>query len=399
MKDVRRMSKSGNVCIAERAKQVSSEPFRLALGLPRDVIRLTGGEPDFETPSFVREAAKEAIDRGFTHYTASTGYDELRKAIVEKLHRENHIVYDYRTEVVITPGSSSGVFLSLLALVNPGDEVLVPDPIWFHYVTLIRLCGGSPVAIPVTLGQNASIDSEEARRRITHRTKVLILNSPSNPTGMVLSRENILALGEVAEEHNLTVVSDEIYEKIIYEGNVHTSPASLPALMHRTITSNGFSKAYAMTGWRVGYLAGPSEIIEKVTALSGYTLVCPSSVSQKAAYAAVTDPRMDDCIKEMVDRFGRRRKLVLDALNDLRGARVYPPQGTFYAWVDISETRIPSEHFAYKLLESERVGVLPGSLFGPRGEGHIRISFATGEDQLKEGLERLRRFILRATPH
>jgi aspartate/methionine/tyrosine aminotransferase len=399
MKDVRRMSKNGNVRIAERVKQVSSEPFRLALGLPRDVIRLTGGEPDFETPAFVREAAKMAIDKGFTHYTPSTGYDELRKAIAEKLHRENHITYDYGTEVVITPGSSSGVFLSLLALVNPRDEVLVPDPIWFHYVTLIRLCGGSPVAVPVTLGQNAGIDAEEARRRITSRTRVLILNSPCNPTGMVLSRENILALGEVAEEHNLTIVSDEIYERIIYEGNVHTSPASLPALRHRTVTSNGFSKAYAMTGWRVGHVAGPSEIIEKVTALSGYTLVCPGSVSQKAAYAAVTDPRMAGCIKGMVDRFARRRKLVLDALNDLRGARAYPPQGTFYAWVDINETRIPTEQFAYKLLESERVGVLPGSLFGPRGEGHIRISFATGEDQLKEGLERLRRFVLSATLH
>jgi aspartate/methionine/tyrosine aminotransferase len=216
---------------------------------------------------------------------------------------------------------------------------------------------------------------------------------------MVLSRENILALGEIAEEHDLAVISDEIYEKIIYEGNVHTSPASLPALRHRAITSNGFSKAYAMTGWRIGYLAGPSEIIEKVTALSGYTLVCPSSVSQKAAYAAITNPRMDDCIKRMVDRFGRRRELVLEAFDGLRGVRAHPPQGTFYAWVDISETRISSEQFAYKLLESERVGVLPGSLFGPRGEGHIRISFATGDDQLKEGLQRLRRFILRATPN
>ena len=188
MKDVRRMLKKGNACIAERAKQVSSEPFRLALNLPKDVIRLTGGEPDFETPSFVREAAKEAIDKGFTHYSSSTGYDELRRAVAEKLHRENRIAYDYGTEVVITPGSSSGIFLSLLALVNPGDEVLVPDPIWFHYVTLIRLCGGSPVEIPVTLGQNASIDSEEVRRRITRRTRILILNSPCNPTGMVLSR-------------------------------------------------------------------------------------------------------------------------------------------------------------------------------------------------------------------
>jgi aspartate aminotransferase len=318
VKNVRQM-KDGSACIAERAKQVSSEAFRLALNLPKDVIRLTGGEPDFETPSFVREAAKDAIDKGFTHYSPSTGYDELRKAVAEKLHRENRIAYDYGTEVLITPGSSSGIFLSLLALVNPGDEVLIPDPAWFHYMALTRFCGGSPVRIPVTLGQDASKDAEEARRRITPRTRVLILNSPNNPTGMTLSREYIQAFGEIAEEHDLTVISDEIYEKIIYEGNLHTSPASLPTLRHRTITSNGFSKAYAMTGWRIGYLAGPSQIIEKVTGLSGYALVCPSSVSQKAAYAAITDPRMDDSIRGMVDRFGKRRKMVLEALNGLRG--------------------------------------------------------------------------------
>lgn len=383
--------------IAERAREVSSEPFRLALKLPKDTIRLTGGEPDFETPSFVKEAAKKAIDEGFTHYSPSTGYAELRKAIAGKLHRENGITYDHESEVLVTPGSSSGIFLALLALVNPGDEVLVTDPAWFHYVTLIRLCGGSPVGVPVSLGQKASLDVEEARRRVTRRTRILILNTPSNPTGMIFSRENTQALGELAEEHDLTVISDEVYEKIVYSGNTHTSPASLPGLRDRTITSNGLSKAYAMTGWRVGYLAGPSEIVEKVTGLNGYILVCPSSVSQRAAYAALTDPRMDDAIEEMVDRFSRRRNMVLEALADLPKVKAYRPQGTFYAWVDITKTGISSERFVYSLLESERVGVLPGSLFGSRGEGHIRISFATGEDQLKEGLERFRRFVARTT--
>ena len=383
--------------IAERAREVSSEPFRLALKLPKDTIRLTGGEPDFETPSFVKEAAKKAIDEGFTHYSPSTGYDELRKAIAEKLHRENGITYDYESEVLVTPGSSSGVFLALLALVNPGDEVLVTDPAWFHYVTLVRLCGGSPVGVPVSLEDNASLDVEQTRRRLTRRTRVLILNTPSNPTGMVFSRENIQALGELAEEHDLTVISDEIYEKIVYPGNTHTSPASLSILRERTITSNGLSKAYAMTGWRVGYLAAPSEIVEKVTGLNGYILVCPSSVSQRAAYAALTDRRMDDAIKGMVDRFSGRRNMVLEALADLPKVKAYRPQATFYTWVDISETGMSSERFVYGLLESERVGVLPGSLFGSRGEGHIRISFATGEDQLKEGLERFRRFAARTT--
>lgn len=380
--------------ISERTRDVSSEPFRLALNLPKDVIRLSGGEPDFETPGFVREAAKTALDQGFTHYTPAQGYEDLRKAVADKLRRENGIVCDCEREVVITPGSSSGIFMALLTLLNPGDEALLPDPAWFHYATLVRLCGATPVSLPVRLGEEVWFDLEEAKKRVTDRTKVLILNSPCNPTGMMISRDTLNAIGEFTEKNNLTVISDEVYEKIVYPGNTHTSPASLPALKERTLTSNGFSKAYAMTGWRVGYLAGPREIIEKVTALNGYILVCPSSVSQKAAFVALTDPRMSPIITGMVERFARRRKMVLDAL-DLPGIKAYPPQGTFYAWVDISKTGMSSEQFAYKLLESERVGVLPGNLFGDRGKGHMRISFATGENLLAQALDRIRTFILR----
>jgi aspartate/methionine/tyrosine aminotransferase len=212
---------------------------------------------------------------------------------------------------------------------------------------------------------------------------------------MVLSRDDVRALGELAEKHDLTVISDEVYEKIVYSGNVHTSPASLPNMKDRTVTSNGFSKGYAMTGWRVGYLAAPSEIVEKAAALSGYILVCPSSVSQQAAYAALTDSRMHDEIREMASQFAGRREMVLRALAGLPKIKVYPPQGTFYTWVDISRTGLSSEQFVYKLLESEQVGILPGNLFGARGEGHVRLSFATAEDQLKEGLQRLRRFSMK----
>lgn len=358
------------------------------------MIGLSVGEPDFETPSFVREAAKKAIDEGFTHYSPAAGYDELREAVAEKLRRENGIACDYESEVVITPGSSSGIFLALLALLDPRDEVLLPDPAWFHYSTLITLCGASAVGLPIKFEQTASLDIEEAERLITDKTKVLILNSPSNPTGIVFSKESIKLVSELAGEHDLIVISDEIYEKIIYPGNVHVSPGSLAELKQRTITSNGFSKAYAMTGWRVGYLAGPSEIIEKVTALNGYTLVCPSSMSQKAALAALKDPRTVSCIKEMVDRLSGRRKVVLEALAGLPGVKVHPPQGAFYAWVDIRGTGMSSEEFAYRLIEDERVGVLPGTIFGENGRGHVRISFATGESQLGEGLERFRRFVI-----
>ena len=383
--------------IAERATSVSAEPFRLALNLPEDVLRLSVGEPDFETPSFVREAAKQAIDEGLTHYSPASGYDELRKAVAEKLRRENHINYDYEREIVITPGSSPGIHLVLQTLLDPGDEVLVPDPGWFHYMTLVSLCGATPVGLPIELGQSQAIDISAVGKLISDKTKVLILNSPSNPTGTVLSKDDIKAAGELAERHDLLIISDEIYEKIIYPGNQHVSPASLLGLKDRTITSNGFSKAYAMTGWRVGYLAGPPEIIDKVTALNGYILVCPSSVSQRAAEAALTNPKVNDAVQSMVDQFTKRRAIVLECLADLPGIRVYPPQGTFYTWIDIRGTGLSSEQFAYKLLEENRVGVLPGNLFGKRGEGHVRISFATGEDTLKQGLERFRKFVKRHT--
>ena len=381
--------------ISRRAKEVSLEPFRLALALPKEVIRLSVGEPDFDTPDLIRDAAKRAIDEGFTHYSPASGYEDLRKAVADKLHRENEISYDYAKEIVITPGSSSGILLAMLALLDPGDEVLVPDPAWFHYRTLISLTGAKPVGMPIKFEDHtSSLDLHTTQRRVTKRTKILILNSPSNPTGLMLSRQVLKEAGEFAEKHNLWIISDEVYEKIVYPGNTHISPASLPELKERSLTSNGFSKAYSMTGWRVGFLAGPPEIMEKVAALNGYTSLCASSVSQRAALVGLTDSRIDTVIKAMVDRFTKRREMVLEALDNLPGIKAYPPQGAFYTWIDITGTGMSSERFSAKLMEQEKVGLLPGPLFGELGKGHIRISFSTGEDQLKEALERFRRFVL-----
>jgi len=371
-----------------------SNPFQLVLALPSDVIRLTAGEPDFDTPVSICEAAKKAIDDGFTHYTPASGNEDLRKAVAEKLRRENQISYDYDKEIVITPGSSAGIFLAMLALLDPGDEVLVPDPAWFHYRPMIRSCGGKPVDVPVKFEDDITLDLEEAKCRVTSRTKILILNSPQNPTGMVLSREALEAFGDFAEEHDLWILSDEIYEKIIYPGSTHTSPASIPRLKERTLTSNGFSKAFAMTGWRVGYLAGLPEIMEKISMFSGYILACPSSVSQRAALAALEDRRLEPVVKTMIERFTKRREIVLDSLGSMPGIKVHRPKGTFYAWIDIRETGMSSEQFSAKLLEKEKVGLLPGSLFGELGRGYVRISFATGEDKLQEALTRFRRFVL-----
>jgi aspartate/methionine/tyrosine aminotransferase len=381
--------------IADRARTVSGEPFRLALKLPPDVIRLSVGEPDFETPEVIREAAKKAIDEGVTHYTPIGGFDDLRKAVAEKFRRDNNVTYDYGNEVLITPGSSAGIYIALQALLDPGDEVLVPDPGWFHYVTLIALSGGRPVPLPIQIGSDVPLDPNALRKKITDRTRVVILNSPSNPTGSVLTEEVIKEVGEVAEEHDLAVISDEIYERIMYDGHRHFSPASLTKFKSRTLTFNGFSKTYAMTGWRIGYVGGPSEIVEKITAINGYTLVCANSVTQRAALTALTDPQAEDSVKRMVSRFTQRRSMLLENLRGLKGIRAYAPQGAFYLWVDVSGTVMSGEQFSYKLIEEEKVGVLPGSLFGPSGSSCVRISFATGDEQLREAIRRFGDFVRR----
>ncbi|HKM74903.1 MAG TPA: pyridoxal phosphate-dependent aminotransferase [Candidatus Bathyarchaeia archaeon] len=367
----------------------------MALKLPEGVIRLTVGEPDFETPEVIREAGKRAIDEGITHYTPIMGFDDLRKAVAQKLRRENNVSYDYEDEVLITSGSSSGIYLTLQSLIDPGDEVLVPDPGWFHYVTLIELCGGKPVPLPIAPGSSSPLNLEDLDRLVSKKSKALILNSPSNPTGTVLSEDTIKAVGDFAEEHDLIIISDEIYERIIYAPNVHFSPASLSKLKPRTLTFNGFSKAYAMTGWRIGYVAGPSDILQKVIALNGYILVCASSMSQRAALAALTEPRAEDSVKRMASKFAERRDTVLEKLNSLRGLEICAPQGAFYTWIDVSGTRLSGEQFSQKLIGEEKVGVLPGILFGARNEKAIRISFATGEDRLKDALERFSNFVNR----
>ncbi len=380
--------------MSTRAREIALEPFKLALDLPKDVISLSVGEPGFETPEFVREAAKKAIDDLYTHYTPVTGYADLRKAIADKLRRDNSLTYDPEKEIVVTPGSAIGVYQAMLTLLDPGDQILITDPAWFHYDVLANLCGAEPVRSPVKFeGDIPSLDLEATERLVTKKTKAIILNNPMNPMGTSFSRDVLEEVGEFAERHNLWIISDEVYEKIVYPPNKHISPATLPGLKERTLTSNGMSKGYVLPGFRIGYLAGPSDILERVGALMGYMLVCASSISQRAALVALTDPRMEPFIKDTLVQYTKRRKIVLDMLTGVRGISMHPPQGTFYAWIDIKGTGMPSMKFTKKLAEEQKVGVMPGPLFGKQGEGHIRISFAAPEDKLKLGLERFRDFI------
>ena len=385
----------GMLGMSDRAKHIALEPFKLALDLPKDVISLSVGEPGFETPDFVREAAKRSIDDLYTHYTPVNGYLELRKTIADKLLRDNGLTYDPEKEIVVTPGSAIGIHQAMLTLLDPGDQVLITDPAWFHYDVLANLCGAEPVRTPVRFrGDIPWLDLDATEHLVTKKTKVIILNNPMNPMGTSFSREVLTEVGEFAEKHNLWIISDEVYEKIVYPPNKHISPATLPGLKERTLTSNGMSKGYVLPGFRIGYLAGPPDIMERVGALMGYMLVCAPSMSQRAAMIALTDPRMEPFIKDTIVQYGKRRQMVLDTLMGVRGISLHPPQGTFYAWIRIKETGMSSMQFTKQLANEQKVGVMPGPLFGKEGEGYVRISFATAEDKLKVGLERFRDFVM-----
>ena len=379
--------------LSKRAQQIDDEVFKLALGLPPDVISLTAGEPDFPTAGFVNVAAKKAMDADYTHYTRSDGILPLREAVSGKLREDNGLHYD-ADEIIVSPGSSSSIFLLLFALTDRGDEVLIPDPAWFHYHILSGLAGVTPVRVPQRRSEGFRLDAEDLEKRVTERTRMLILNSPSNPTGHVLTRSELEDIAGVAERNDLIVVSDEIYEKILYEDHMHVSIASLPGMRDRTVTVNGLSKGYAMMGWRVGYAASNRELTAKMTSLLGYTLVCAGSVAQHAAIEALKSPKSKEYVKNMVSTWARRRQIVMryiDSNPDVMSA--VAPQGTFYGWIDVSKSGMSGKEVSAGLLKEYKVGVMPGHLFGDSGKGYIRISFATSDDAVDEGMKRLAAFL------
>ncbi|RJS89871.1 pyridoxal phosphate-dependent aminotransferase [Candidatus Bathyarchaeota archaeon] len=371
---------------------MTREFMKMMWGVP-ELISLTAGEPDFKTPEHIIEVAKRALDEGFTHYTPTGGIPELLEAIAEKLSRENGVDYDPEREIMCVPGTQEAVFITLFSTIDPGDEVILTDPTYLAYASVVMLCGGKPVSVPVTEEEGFRIDVEELEKKITDKTKLLILNTPNNPTGAVYTRSTLEAIADVAQRHDLLVISDEIYEKIIYDGAEHVSFASLPNMKERTITINGFSKAYAMTGWRIGYVAAPSQLIEKMMAANGYIIVCPNSIAQRAAHAALTGPQ--DCVEEMVKEFDRRRKVIVQGINEIEGIHCFLPKGAFYAWVNIKETGLSSFELTFKLFQEAKVGVLPGSAFGAQGEGYLRISYAASMDSIERALERIKPVIER----
>jgi len=380
--------------VAERVASIPPSGIRRFFDIAatmQDVISLGIGEPDFTTPAHIIEAGVEALRRGETHYTSNAGILELRQAIAENIARLYGVQYDPAKEIFVTVGVSEGLYLALTALLNPGEEVIVPEPCFVAYVPEVVLAGGVPVRIPTWVENNFEVTAEEIERAITPRTKALLIGYPNNPTGAVMSRERLMAIAQLAERYDLVVISDEIYDRLVY-GVEHICFASLPGMRERTIVLQGMSKAYAMTGWRVGYAAGPAELIAPMLKIHQYTIMSAPTVAQIAALRALQHGEED--VQYMREMYDRRRRLIVAGLNNI-GLSCFEPKGAFYAFPCIRATGLSSMEFSERLLMEEKVAVVPGSAFGECGEGFVRCSYASSLENIEEALNRMARFVQR----
>ncbi len=355
------------------------------------VISLGVGEPDFATPWHIREAAIFSLEQGHTMYTSNLGMPELRQELSRYLQNTYQVEYDPNGELLITVGVSEGLDLSMRAILNPGDEVIMPDPHYVSYDACVILAGGKPVKVPTAEENNFEISAADIEALITDKTRAILIGYPANPTGAVMSREKLAQIAEVVQRHQILVISDEIYAKLVY-GMEHTCVATLPGMKENTILLGGFSKAYAMTGWRIGYAAARREIIAAMTKIHQYTMLCAPIMGQMAAIEALRTG--EDSAIEMAEEYNRRRLVIVKGFNDI-GLSCFEPRGAFYAFPSVKCTGMTSEEFAEKLLLEERVAVVPGSAFGQHGEGYVRCCYATSLTDIEEALVRMRRFVTR----
>ncbi len=367
---------------------IGGQLMEMARAIP-DVVALGRGDPDLPTPAHVIEAAERALEAGHTHYTARRGLDALRMAIAAKLKAENGVEVDAEREVLITTGTQEALTIVALALLDPGDEIIMPDPYYFSYEDAIRYAGGHLVTVPTTRATNFEPDPDDIARAITPHTKALILLTPNNPTGAVYSPATLRRIAELAQMRNLLVVSDELYEKLVFKGAQHMSLASLAGMRDRTITINGFSKNYRMTGWRIGYLAGPARFVAAAQEIKNTLTLCAPSMAQHAAVAALTGPQ--DCLAEALQVYGERRAAFTRGLDAL-GIPYFEPAGTFYIFADVSSSGLATDEFCLRLLRDAGVFVYPGPHFGHYGEKYVRISLLAPVPRLMEGLNRIGRF-------
>ncbi len=356
-----------------------------------DVISLGVGEPDYVTPQPICQAAIDSINRGDTHYTSNYGLPELREKLSDHIFRLYGVRYDPRNEIIITSGSSEAFDIALRALLDPGDEVLCADPCYVAYLPATLMAGGQFVPVPTYAQNDFRLLPADLEAAITPRTKAILLGYPSNPTGATMGREDLVAVGEVAKKHDLAVISDELYDRMTYVGQ-HTCFSGLPGMHGRTVLLGGFSKAYAMTGWRLGWVAAPGPLAEAVMKVHQYVMMSAPTASQYAAVAAIDHG--ETFISEMVEEYDRRRRLIVEGFRAI-GLPTFEPRGAFYAFPDISGTGFDSVTFSERLLAEERVAVIPGSAFGRHGEGYVRACYASSFEQIERALERIGRFVQR----
>ena len=355
-----------------------------------DVINLAGGEPDFDTPKHIQQAAFDAIAAGDTHYPPSFGKPELLDAICAKLEREND-VRALPDQLVVTPGGKWAIYTTLASTLNEGDEVMILDPAWVSYAPMVRLNGGVPVHVPLPAADNFRVRAGQLEEYVSQKTKLIMVCSPSNPTGRVLTQEELDDIAAVAQRRDLYVLSDEIYEHILYDGAAHRSIASMPGMAERTIIVNGFSKSYAMTGWRLAWLAAPMPVAKLARVYQTQTVTSAASFSMVAGAAALNAPQ--DCVHEMVASYAQRRNFLLDALDEIPGIRSSPIEGAFYLFAQFTQTDKKSLDISQILLEDGLLATTPGIAFGQAGEGYVRFSFATGMSDLEKTVERLARIV------
>jgi aminotransferase len=377
---------------SERTNQIAPSGIRRFFDLlasMEGVISLGVGEPDFATPWHIREAAIYSLEKGYTMYTSNLGMPELRQELSRYLKDSYNLDYDPGSELLITVGVSEGLDLTMRAILDPGDEVIMPDPCFVSYNPCVVLAGGTPIMVPTNEENNFELSSTAIEARVTNKTKAILIGYPANPTGAVMTREKLAQIAEVARRHRLLVISDEIYARLVYSVE-HTCFATLPEMKENTILLGGFSKAYAMTGWRIGYAAANKEVIAAMTKIHQYTMLCAPIMGQIAAIEALKSG--ESSIAEMVEDYNRRRLVMVKGLNDI-GLPCFKPKGAFYAFPSIKVTGMTSEEFAEKLLMEEKVAVVPGSAFGQCGEGYVRCCYATSLAEIEEALSRMGRFV------
>ncbi len=357
----------------------------------KDVISLGIGEPDFATPEPIIEAGIRSLKTGETHYTANLGLMALRQKLAEQLHRQYGVNYEPGEEILITVGVSEALYLALAAVLNPGEEVIVPTPCFVSYQGDVVMAGGVPVEVATRVEDGFQMCPEDLEKAITPRTKAILIGYPNNPTGAVYTREVLESIARIADKYNLVVISDELYDQLVY-GVEHVCFPTLPGMFHRTILLGGFSKNYAMTGWRIGFAAAPRDIMSGLVRIHQYLIMCAPTTAQAAALEAIVSGQ--PYVDEMRAEYDRRRKLIVSGLNQL-GLPTFEPRGAFYAFPNVAVTGMDDETFAQKLLEEERVACVPGSAFGPGGEGFVRCSYATAYDKIEEALRRMDRFMRR----